>query len=251
MMGVDLYCFHHAGGSSLFFKQWASLLPADWQVHAIDLPGRGMKAGMQPLRDWDEVLSHLSSSTQISPRSERLCVFFGHSLGGMVAYKLADHFTNAGVKSADLICLSACRAPSITSKTQYSSLPHDELLDTLYELGLVPKHRLSEDVKQIIAGMFQSDFYLAEQPVTTNIKLTSPTELILADQDHLVDTDSYQAWSAFCDSDFTHHIVKGDHMYLQDQPEITTNLLVNAVERHFIKLQQTKIHNPNWQKPLC
>ncbi|MEJ6474885.1 thioesterase II family protein [Pseudoalteromonas piscicida] len=251
MMPVDLYCFHHAGGSSLFFRQWAQHLPDHWQLHGIDLPGRGTKAGMQSLRDWDEALSHLSSNTQLQPRSERLCVFFGHSLGGMVAYKLADHLRKHALATPDLVCLSACRAPCIPSVTQYAKLSDSDLLSTLYQLDMLPKHRLSQEVEAVVAGMFKDDFTLAEQSVSTDITLTMPVELILATQDHLVNPESYDAWSAYCENHFQHHHVGGDHMYLQQHPTLACEVLIAAVARHLTRLQQAKYQKANWQKPLC
>ncbi|ASD67567.1 thioesterase II family protein [Pseudoalteromonas piscicida] len=251
MMQVDLYCFHHAGGSSLFFREWTKHLPAHWQLHGIDLPGRGTKAGMQSLRDWDEALSHLSSSTQLQPRSERLCVFFGHSLGGMVAYKLADHLAKHALTTPDLLCLSGCRAPSVPSATQYSRLTESDLLTTLYHLDMLPKHRLTKDVEAVVAAMFKDDFMLAEQPVSTDITLTMPVELILATEDHLVTPESHQAWSEYCENHFQYHHVDGGHMYLQQRPTLACEVIVAAVARHLARLQQTKYQKANWQKPLC
>ena len=70
-----LFCFGHAGGSAAVFRKWAELLPADVEMLAVQLPGRGGRLS-EPVVDSIPALVerllpaldyiHASTDTQVS-----------------------------------------------------------------------------------------------------------------------------------------------------------------------------------------
>ena len=65
-----------------------SLLPSGVQLFAAQMPGREERFVEPPLRDLDTVLRHLAAA--IEPLLDRPFVFFGHSLGALIAYELTQ-----------------------------------------------------------------------------------------------------------------------------------------------------------------
>ncbi|MEV8309137.1 thioesterase domain-containing protein [Streptomyces flavidovirens] len=43
-MELGLFVLHHAGGSPLPYRDWASRFPADRDVRLMEAPGRGLPA---------------------------------------------------------------------------------------------------------------------------------------------------------------------------------------------------------------
>jgi len=130
-----LFWFHHAGGSSSFYLDWLTLLPTNWEVHLIELPGRGLNFSTPFYSCWDELLSSINK--QIAQISYDNFAFAGHSLGAMIAHRLAVHRYNRDESLPIWLGLSAIRAPDIVSKTQYHKLDDDELRYELNDVYLI------------------------------------------------------------------------------------------------------------------
>ncbi|MFG2313280.1 thioesterase II family protein [Streptomyces sp. NPDC048566] len=91
---VRLFVFHHAGGSHLSYRDWASHFPADWEVHVPDAPGRGPRDDRPVPGDAAAlVASHLST---LRRRLTGPFAFFGHSLGALIAYELTRRLVEEG-----------------------------------------------------------------------------------------------------------------------------------------------------------
>ena len=54
---IRLICAHHAGGSAQYFEEWPSLLPQDFEVLCVNLPGRGNRRREDFARELDTVVA--------------------------------------------------------------------------------------------------------------------------------------------------------------------------------------------------
>jgi surfactin synthase thioesterase subunit len=64
---MRLFCFHNAGGSASFFTSWATALPTEIEVCAVQLPGREDRRGEAPLERIEEVLDLLVQELRMYP----------------------------------------------------------------------------------------------------------------------------------------------------------------------------------------
>lgn len=87
---VRMWCFHHAGGNGALFNQWiqGGHFPPHYDVRAIELPGRGRRAGKDCHTRMASLVEELAEAIAPAMR-EAPSVFFGHSLGALVAFELA------------------------------------------------------------------------------------------------------------------------------------------------------------------
>ena len=83
---LRLFCFAYAGGSAWIFRPWAKQLPANIEVYAIELPGRGKRLIEPALTDLDAIIQSLGP--QILPLLDMPFAFFGHSMGVLIAFEL-------------------------------------------------------------------------------------------------------------------------------------------------------------------
>ena len=108
---LRLLCFPYAGGGASSFRGWADQLPAHVEVCALQLPGRETRLKEQPLARLPDLIAALVAET----RAYRQCAyaFFGHSLGGLIAFELTRALRRRGERLPLQLFVSACGAPQL------------------------------------------------------------------------------------------------------------------------------------------
>src|SRR3546814_4467064 len=83
---LRLFCFPHAGGAASSYFAWAGALEAV-DVLAVQPPGREGRLAEPLIADMTTLLDRLVAA--IEPQLDRPFVFFGHSMGALVAFETA------------------------------------------------------------------------------------------------------------------------------------------------------------------
>ncbi|MCO7190824.1 MULTISPECIES: alpha/beta fold hydrolase [unclassified Pseudoalteromonas] len=210
-----LFCFHHAGGSGRYFRAWSQLLPAHWRVVCPDLPGRGDKLAMAGCRDWSELTAQLLRELG---QCQTPFAFFGHSLGARVAFELALALQKSGQPLPLWLGVSACRAPSLPSRTQVHTLADEPLAEQLQRLQQFPAQRLTHpEVRQRLLAQVRDDFYLAEcAPLRKPSPLACALSVFSATDDEIVNTTELPPWQDFSHFSLCSHQYAGRHFYLEE-----------------------------------
>ncbi|MFJ5533581.1 thioesterase II family protein [Streptomyces sp. NPDC093261] len=158
---LRLFGFHHAGGSSSLFHPWRRLLPAGWELRALDAPGHGTLMGQRPIDDLDALLTHFLDV--VRPEPEVPYAFFGHSMGGVVAYELTRRLIAEGRVPPVWLGVSACRAPGTPLAVRRHALDDEELRRSVAELGGTPAQLLDDPALWGIFGpLIRADLRLVE-----------------------------------------------------------------------------------------
>lgn len=163
-----LFCLPHAGGSAFFYQPLAAALP-DW-LHFVplELPGRGRRAGEPLCSDFDRLTDDalLQMEKTLEEMGAARIVLFGHSMGALLAYSLAERLQQA---PPSLLCLSAPPLPYTLGHSDegkakpVSTLPSRQLFSLLGELGGLPADVLSEpELISYIEPIIRSDFAALE-----------------------------------------------------------------------------------------
>src|SRR5262245_50602132 len=84
---LRLFCFPFAGGSASSYRGWSACLPRDVEVCPIQPPGREARFSEPAFRRIPELVRALADA--LSPLLDRPFVFYGHSVGAIVAFELA------------------------------------------------------------------------------------------------------------------------------------------------------------------
>ncbi|MET8977294.1 alpha/beta fold hydrolase [Streptomyces sp. NPDC004539] len=120
---ADLFCFTHAGGSPGEYLRFEEELP-EIQVSGIQLPGRASRLREPPLTSMASVVDAVSEAL----RPERPFAFFGHSLGGLVAFEVARALRDAGREVPRRLFLSSSPPPPLDHGGQPVHTLGDDLL---------------------------------------------------------------------------------------------------------------------------
>ncbi|WP_018348350.1 thioesterase II family protein [Longispora albida] len=85
---VLLYLFHHSGAGATMYGGWPELLPSDIACRRVQLPGRQERHAEQPYTELDPLVTELGR-VLAAEHDGRPRVLFGHSMGALLAYRLA------------------------------------------------------------------------------------------------------------------------------------------------------------------
>ncbi|WP_424217522.1 thioesterase II family protein (plasmid) [Streptomyces sp. BI20] len=230
---IRLHCFAHAGAGVSGFRRWGQLLaPAGIDPVAHPLPGREGRAGEARVTDRAALLAAMLPLVAPAPGAPRdPVVFYGHSLGGLVAHALTRALRGVGLPGPDLLVLGACPPPGTpNSLTDARHASDEDLLRLLVDLDGVPADpALARFWRRMVLPVLRDDLRLGadlrDRALTDRADpLPDQPMLVLAgDRDPLVPAEAMAGWSAYTTGPVYTRTLPGDHFFVRD-PELPTLL---------------------------
>lgn len=223
-----IVCLPYAGGQSLAFRGLAEHLPKEWGVWAIDPPGHGW-AGGAPLAQVeamaDAYLGHLPLEVFSG------AVLLGHSLGGCVAFALAERLIQLR-RAPRALVLSATRPPHRAAEyDSFLSLDDQGLLDVLIQLGGVPADWAAEpELFAQFRDVVRADFQAFESFRLDGRRVDLPVLAVGAPEDVVCRPAHVFEWTRFCPS-CEIEFVGGGHLFVQTQPELFAQRVASFIRR--------------------
>jgi surfactin synthase thioesterase subunit len=206
-----LFIFPHAGGSAEFYVPFAKAFASDIKRVAVRYPGRGG--------------NHEGPQDTIT--------FFGHSMGGLLAFEVARRFEQAGSPIAALF-VSAVAAPGHVG---YEHVPESDrgLLDAVSEMtGVNPEFLENEEFAASILPTLRGLKAISKYDCPPEEKLSCPISAFLGDDDEVATPAKVQPWSQRTTSEFSMKVFPGHHFYLTDH----IAELVSEIERKILSCCQ-------------
>jgi len=226
-----LFCFPYAGTGAAIYREWGAHLPADVEVCPVQLPGRGARAMETPFTRVVPLVQVLAQD--LLPLLDKPFVFFGHSLGAIVAFELARELRRQfGVQPCRLF-ISASRAPQISARHRpIHALPEAEFLDELRRLNGTPAALLDNaEFMRFMLPVLRADFALYE---THTYAPEEPLDCVINGfggiEDRRVDRSELDAWRVQTSASFSLRMLPGDHFYL------------NAVQPLLLRMLSEDLH---------
>lgn len=218
---LRLFLFHHAGGSHLVYRDWATRFPADWEVRLLDAPGRGRLSDLPACTSAEQLVDFFHDEIVLA--MDRPFAFFGHSMGGLVAYELANRLAAEGLPQPVWMGLSARGAPSPQGEPlNRHLLPDAELRRAVAAMGGTPAEILAdEELWQTFEPVIRGDLRLVEtwRPRPGTPPLRVPLSVFGGTQDVVVSRERLAAWSAHAERFQGLHLYPGDHFYFRHRPQ--------------------------------
>lgn len=213
---VRLFCFPYAGGGASVFARWMTSLPSEIEVCPIQPPGRENRIRepfLTSVREMAEV-----AAESLDPYFERPFAFFGHSLGALVAYELAQKLrATRGLQPQHLI-VSAHRAPRFPFPHEQTwHLPEPEFIKRLEELNGTPKEVLQyEELLALMLPMLRADFRLDETYTQSanDEPLDCPITVFGGSRDTETEEASLRAWNEVTRGEFRLKMFDADHFFI-------------------------------------
>jgi len=216
-----LFLFPHAGGGPAMFGKWFAELPNSIERWAVHYPGRGSRHHEPPINSVSLLVGALSQAIQ--PLLDRPFVFFGHSLGALVAYEIARHLRRSGLPQPRILFVSACGAPHLREPhPPIHALPDAEFLEALEELNGIPSEFLHlPDVIGLLLPVLRADLEAIENYLYTpdELPLNCPIIAFGGLSDPRVSRERLEGWASHTDSSFKSQYFPGDHFFINTARE--------------------------------
>jgi medium-chain acyl-[acyl-carrier-protein] hydrolase len=215
---IRLFCFPYAGGSSVAFRDWSNALPADVEVYGVQLPGRESRFNEEPYTRVADLVGDVAEA--FSDRMDVPFVFFGHSMGALVAFLLARELRRRHQAGPELLMVSGRRAPQRPDPDPpIHALPQAEFVDKIREFNGTPEAVFqNEELLQLLIPVLRADFALCETyDYEEEEPLTCPITAFGGIQDPEVPREDLGAWAHQTNGSFTLRMFPGDHFYLLDR----------------------------------
>lgn len=229
---LRLFCFPYAGGNPWMFRAWSDGLPADVEVHAIQLPGRGVR--LQEAAFTRLVLLIQDLAQGLLPLLDKPFAFFGHSLGAVVSFELARQLRKRQWPEPVGMFVSACRAPQLLEPGPVRhTLAEPDFLEELRRLNGTPRAVLEDaELMQLLLPVLRADFavyetyqYLPEPP------LRCPITVLGGLQDSGVRRGDLEAWRVQTRAACTLRMLPGDHFYLHSAEALLLRALCQELDQ--------------------
>ncbi|MFJ9369735.1 thioesterase II family protein [Nocardia sp. NPDC101769] len=231
--GLRLFCFHHAGGGTSLFHGWQRALHPHATVWPVLLPGREHRAGEARFTDIEALLAELDD--QLDGFLTEPHLFFGHSMGALIAYRLACRRHHGGRTSPRALLLSGCAAPPLPMTLALTDALDDAtLIRLLTDLGGLPAELLELPalLGDLLATIRDDLRLCASDQRDAEPPLPCPIHVFGGNADPLAGELDLAAWVG-CTTDLHEvRILPGDHFYLTEQKELLFRHLRQLLRRY-------------------
>jgi surfactin synthase thioesterase subunit len=211
-----LYCFSYAGGSATSYLPWQAALEPAIEVCAVQLPGRGPRLAESPVRSLPllvETLAHI-----IPRHSDDLpFAFFGHSLGGLVAFELARHCRHQRLPMPEHLFVSASNAPQCRPTGRHlHELDDARLIAALKDYNGTPPAALEDrELMDLLLPSIRADFALADDyHYRPGPPLDIPISVLAGKRDKHVVSERLCRWQEETTEACNLHWFEGDHFFI-------------------------------------
>ncbi|RZU54195.1 surfactin synthase thioesterase subunit [Krasilnikovia cinnamomea] len=228
-----LVCFPHAGGAATFFHPVAMRFGPAVDVVALQYPGRQDRRSEPMIEDIATLADRIAD--ELLRLSDKPSVFFGHSMGAVLAFETAWRLERRGTHAPRAVMVSGRRAPSAHRPDHQVYLRDDEGL--LAELKLLNGTAMNlmedEEVRRMTLPAVRNDYRAIETYRCAPGRVTAAAITTLTGTDDPQTTVAEAAkWREFTTGEFRLATFPGGHFFLAEQP----GPVLDEVERGLAQL---------------
>jgi surfactin synthase thioesterase subunit len=214
---VRLFAFPYAGGGGSAFRTWASDLPPDVELCAVQMPGRESRWKEPPYTRMDALVPALHDG--LLPYLDRPYAFFGHSLGALTSFELARALRRSGRPGPVHLFASAHRAPQCPNPhPDMRHLEDGPFVDEIRRrYGGIPQAVLEHpELMALMLPCLRADFTVFETySYGDDRPLECPISTFGGQADDYVRQDALEAWATQTTGGFSLRMLPGDHFFVQ------------------------------------
>ncbi|MBN1652726.1 MAG: SDR family NAD(P)-dependent oxidoreductase [Deltaproteobacteria bacterium] len=216
---LRLFCFPWAGSNAYVFQSWVSQLPFEIEVISYCLPTRSPK-NEKTYNNIKELVDDLENA--ITPLTSIPYLFYGHSMGAIVAFSLAYQLQKKGISKPKRLIISASPTPDIIRA--HSPRP---------SLRLIPRHIQKEKaLLSYYMSLVKTDVDLLKTcRISDEAIVDIPITTFAGTEDQEVSPSLVREWQKRTRSDYESREVSGGHFFVySSQSEILRYLSDLVIE---------------------
>jgi surfactin synthase thioesterase subunit len=217
---LRLFCLHHAGGAASWFRGWQARLGPEVEVLPVQLPGRERRVNEPRVRDMDVLVRELDRALDpYLSQADTPYALYGHSMGALVAYRLARHRAAGGRPTPVTLLAGAHPAPQRPQRLRgVPDVPEGELVEWLVGIGGLSRQLLchSEWLRWALS-LVRDDLALCASHRPGDVdRLPFPLHVYTGRDDPLVTPEDAAAWAELTSVSCDVHQIPGGHFFPRD-----------------------------------
>lgn len=226
---LTLFSLPCAGASAATYLRWRHRLPSWIRLQPIELPGRGGRLHETPEKTFDVLATRLCDELETNPPQRY--ALFGHSMGALLAYRIA-HCLRARTRRLPMALLaSACAAPSQQDWRRYAGKEGDAALmaDLRKQNGTPEEVFENPELLSMTLSLLAADFRICASFRYEELPpLPIPIHVFggRADEIH---TSRLEAWQLESTVNYSLDWFDGGHFFLRQQEEEFLRVLVQRL----------------------
>ncbi len=161
---ITLFCLPFAGGNKYSYREFSEKAPPFLKIVTLDYPGRGSRMKDPLPADIETLTDDLYNQVQQFPAGQEYAIY-GHSLGGLMAYKLARKLVDNGYEPPLHLFITGTTGPAAESRSEKKRhlLGKTEFLAEIRDLDGMPEEILNnEELLYYFEPILRSDFKISE-----------------------------------------------------------------------------------------
>lgn len=238
---IKLFCIPYAGGSASNYAGWISSFSPEIEIVPVELAGRGKRIYEPFYSNLDEAVDDVYKIIQ-EERSDIPYALFGHSMGGLIAYKVAQRIMMSGTEQPQHLFFSGKSAPNISSRREfkYHLLDDDQFKDEIMKLGGTPDGFFEYPaLVQLFLPLLKNDFRIAETEVFNDGHKPFNIDIsVLFGKDDSIDFEQMEGWKSLTSKKCNVYYFEGGHFFIHDNTrsviEIVDNNLMAALVNNYL-----------------
>jgi len=220
----------HAGGSAASLAPLKRHLSHALDFRAVELPGRGIRHS-EPLHT-ERIALIQQLCSELVPATEQPYALFGHSLGAILAYELAQALIARGCRAPSMLFAAAAPAPSTWPRRHVGRPMSDaELRDVLAERGGTPPEFFDHpSLVDLFMPVLRADFQLCDgAPAQGLPQLACPVHVSAGLQDDQ-SVSQLAAWRHVTNREFSLRWFDGDHFFVRSHASQLSTAIIQQLK---------------------
>lgn len=230
---MRLFLFPYAGGGPTAFYKWPVEFPANIETNIVHYPGRGSRFNEAPFQKLTDLVKAIHQAIQ--PVLDKPFIFFGHSMGGIIAFELIRQFN----LQPQILFVSGCGAPQYTtSDPLIHSLPDSEFIKSLQEFNGLPADVVNNsELMQLLLPTLRADFEAFQNYkfFPNENQLTCPIIAFGGSNDTHVDHNHLEGWRHLTNGSFKSQYFSGDHFFINTERQAVAAYMIAEITSAYAK----------------